>query len=307
MPPKPIYALDRKRFASLIAEQYNQSEASKFGISKEAFAGILAEVAGKYLPADSSEKDASSFVAALRIPELVLARACSAGNEAAWELFLTKFREPLYNAGRAIARDDATGRELADSLYADLYGMKSEEGGRRSKLDYYMGRGSLEGWLRTVLAQDFVNRYRTQKRLVSLEEEEEAGVQFAAAVPASSDGVKTDTRLEAATDEVLRALPAEEKFILAAYFLDDRTLAEIARMLSVHESTISRKVERAAKSLRGEIMAALQQKGMSRRQAEEALEADVRDLAVDVRASLGRERNLQESGIKTFQAGEGPE
>src|SRR5947209_16364733 len=114
--------------------------------------------------------------------------------------------------------------------------MKSEEGGRRSKLDYYMGRGSLEGWLRTVLAQEFVNRYRTQKRLVSLEEEEEAGAQFAAAAPVAI--ATADSRLETATDQALRALPAEDKFILASYFLDDRTLAEIARMLNVHESTI---------------------------------------------------------------------
>ena len=306
MPPKPIYALDTKRLAPLIAELYLQSEAQKVGISKETFTGIVGAVAGKYLPANASEKETTAFLSGLRTQELVLARACSAGNEAAWEVFLTKFREPLYNAGRAIAKDDATGRELADSLYADLYGTKSDDGGRRSKLDYYMGRGSLEGWLRTVLAQEFVNRYRTQKRLVSLEEEEEAGVQFAAAPPpqAATGG---DSRLEAATDEALRALPAEEKFILASYFLDDHTLAEIARMLNVHESTISRKLERAAKSLRGEIMAALQQRGMSRRQAEEALEADVRDIAVDVRASLGRERNLQESGMKSFQAGKGQE
>lgn len=307
MPPQPTYALDLKRLAPVITELYGQSEASKFGISKETFAGILGTVAGKYLAAKASKKEGTAFLSGLRIQELVLARACSAGNEAAWEVFLTRFREPLYNAGRAIAKDDATGRELADSLYADLYGMRSEDGGRRSKLDYYMGRGSLEGWLRTVLAQEFVNRYRTQKRLVSLEEEEEAGVQFAAPMPAAPASTSTDARLETATDEALRALPAEEKFILASYFLDDRTLAEIARMLNVHESTISRKLERAAKALRGEIMAALQQKGMSRRQAEEALEADVRDIAVDVRASLGRERNLQESGMKSFQAGKGQE
>src|SRR4051812_24357875 len=185
MPPKPIYALDRKRFGPLIAELFTQSEASRFGVSKDTFAAILEVVATKYLPAGACERDASDLLKGLRAQELILARACSAGNEAAWEVFLTKFREPLYNAGRAIAKDEATGRELADSLYADLYGMKSEEGCRRSKLDYYMGRGSLEGWLRTVLAQEFVNRYRTQKRLVSLEEEEEAGVQFAAAAPAA--------------------------------------------------------------------------------------------------------------------------
>src|SRR4051812_1363090 len=307
MPPKPSYALDRKRFRPLIAELFAQSEASKLCIDKATFAGILEAVAAKYLSAGANERDATDFFRGLRVQELVLARACSAGNDAAWEVFLTKFREALYSAGRAIAKDDATGRELADSLYADLYGMKSEDGGRRSKLDYYMGRGSLEGWLRTVLAQEFVNRYRAQKRLVSLEEEEEAGGQFAAAGPAPSSAPSADNRLEAATDEALRALPAEEKFILASYFLDDRTLAEIARMLNVHESTVSRKLERAAKNLRIEIMAALQQKGMSRRQAQEALEADVRDVAVDVRASLGRERNLQESGMKSFQAGKGPE
>jgi len=306
MPPKPIYALDVKPLAPVIAELYLLSEAQKVGITKEAFAGILGVVAGKYLTTNASEKEASTFLRGLRVQELVLARACSAGNEIAWEIFLTKFREPLYNAGRAIAKNDATGRELADSLYADLYGMKSDDDGRRSKLDYYMGRGSLEGWLRTVLAQEFVNRYRTQKRLVSLEEEEDAGVQFAAA-PAAAATTSADARLEAATDEALRALSSEDKFILASYFLDDRTLAEIARMLNVHESTISRKLERAAKALRGEIMAGLQQKGMSRRQAQEALEADVRDIALDVRASLGRERNLQESGMKSFQAGKGQE
>ena len=303
MPPTSSFALDRKRFAALIAELYAQSESARFGVSRDDFEKHLGAVAGKYLSSGANEKEVTSFLSGLRIQELVLARACSAGNEVAWEVFLTRFREPLYNSGRAIAKDDATGRELADSLYADLYGMKSADGERRSKLDYYMGRGSLEGWLRTVLAREFVNRYRSHKRHVSLEEEEEAGRQFVAAAPAAT--ASNDPRLEAATDEALRALSSEEKFILSSYFLDDRTLAEIARTLNVHESTTSRKLERAVKGLRGEIMAALRKKGMSRRQAEEALEADVRDLAVDVRASLGRERNLQESGIKSFQAGKG--
>jgi RNA polymerase sigma-70 factor, ECF subfamily len=307
VPPISTFALDRKRFASLLAKLYERSGGSKWGVDKEDFAKHLSAVAAKSLSAGATEKEITTFFSGLRIEELVLARACSAGNEAAWEVFLTRFREPLYNAGRAIARDDATGRELADSLYADLYGMNSAAGVRRSKLDYYMGRGSLEGWLRTVLAQEFVNRYRTHKRLVSLEEEEEAGKQFVAANTVPSLTGIHDAKLAAATDEALRAMGAEEKFILASYFLDDRTLAEIARMLSVHESTISRKLERAVKNLRSEILSGLMKSGMSRRQAQEALEADVRDVAVDVRAALGRERNLQESGAKSFQAGKGQE
>jgi len=57
----------------------------------------------------------------------------------------------------------------------------------------------------------------------------------------------------------------------------------------VHESTISRKVDKLAKSLRKKILAGMMQQGMSRRQAEEALEMDVRDLQVDIRRSLAQD------------------
>ena len=77
--------------------------------------------------------------------------------------------------------------------------------------------------------------------------------------------------------------------ILSAYYLDGRTLAEIARILGVHESTISRKLDKLARSLRKQIVASLGRQGMSRRQAEEALEVDVRDLQVDIRRSLAQE------------------
>jgi hypothetical protein len=57
----------------------------------------------------------------------------------------------------------------------------------------------------------------------------------------------------------------------------------------VHESTISRKVEKLTKSLRRQITKNLIGYGMSRRQAEEALDADVRDLALDLRSSLAQD------------------
>src|SRR5262249_5786073 len=98
--------------------------------------------------------------------------------------------------------------------------------------------------------------------------------------------------------------------VLSAYFLDDRTLAEIARMLGVHESTISRKLDKLAKTLRKQILAGLARRGMSRRQAEEALDVDVRDLKVEIRRSLGaQETKGQAFSGKRAQAaaGDGPE
>jgi RNA polymerase sigma-70 factor (ECF subfamily) len=234
---------------------------------------------------------------------LVLARACAAGNERAWEVFLIRYREKLYEIARQITREDSTGRELADSVYADLFGTRVREGNRVSRLTYYGGRGSLDGWLRTVLAQEFVNTYRKQRRTVSLDEESEEGAQFAAT--ASQPVVPADPRLESSIDEVLRSLESEQRFILASYFLDGRTLAQIARALSVHESTISRKIEKLTKGLRKQIVKNLSRQGMSRRQAEEALSADVRDLTLDIRASLAQDSIGRAFSEKRAKASEG--
>jgi RNA polymerase sigma-70 factor (ECF subfamily) len=283
----------RRIRASAVSELYQRSCAAAVGLSEQEFVRILDEIAAKYLPAGTGEGHALDFFRGLRLEELALARACAAGHERAWELFLTRYREKLYDAARAITREDSSARELADSLYADLYGTETREGRRTGKLNYYTGRGSLEGWLRATLAQEHVNRYRQRQRLVSLEEKTEAGAQFAAADPPAQQA--PDPRLAEATDAVLSALAAEERFILASYHLDGRTLAEIAGSLGVHESTISRKLEKIVRALRERITDELLRRGMSRRQAEEALEADVRDLSVDVTGRL-----TQKDGAPAF-------
>jgi RNA polymerase sigma-70 factor, ECF subfamily len=269
----------------LLVELHAKAGCDRVGLNRESFSAILLEVGTKY--GSKSESETRSFFLSLRVDELALARACAAGENSAWEIFLAKYREKLYLSALRIAREDSAARELADTLYADLYGTTTRDGQRVSKLASYTGRGSLEGWLRTVLAQEYVNRYRRTKRLVSLEEESEEGVQFRA--PDPEPVTAADTRLSRATDQALAELPAEDRMILSAYYLDGRTLAEIARMLGVHESTISRKLDKLAKSLRKQIVVALTKGGMSRRQAEEALEVDVRDLQVDIRRSLAQE------------------
>lgn len=284
--------------AGVISELHAKADCQRLGLSAEAFASILLEVGKKYLPASANESDARAFVVSLRVEELALARACAAGHEFAWELFLTRYREKLYQSALRIARENSAARELADTLYADLYGTITREGKRVCKLSSYTGRGSLEGWLRTVLAQEYVNRYRRQKRLVSLEEESEDGRQFQA--PEPQPAASAASELELSTDEALATLSGEDRLVLSAYFLDQRTLADIARMLGVHESTISRKLDKLAKTLRKQILAGLGRRGLSRRQAEEALEVDVRDVQLDIRRSLGRERRAQESPDRAF-------
>ena len=284
----------------LLVDLHAKSGCEKVGLTRESFAVILCEVGSKHTTATTSETEIRTFFLSLRVDELALARACAAGVNSAWEVFLTRFREKLYLSALRIAREDSAARELADTLYADLYGTNTRDGQRVSKLASYTGRGSLEGWLRTVLAQEYVNRYRRTKRLVSLDEESEEGIQFRAPEPEPVPAA--DQRLGQATDEVLAFLSGEDRMVLSAYYLDGRTLAEIARMLGVHESTISRKLDKLAKSLRKQIVAAMARRGMSRRQAEEALEVDVRDLQLDIRRSLAQDSSPPAFSEKRVEA-----
>ena len=269
---------------SASARLYRQAGAERFGLAHGDFASILQEIAAKYLPRDARPAEVLEFLTNLRLEELALARSCARGNEAAWEVFLNRYREKLYNAAHSIAAEDSAARDLADSLYADLYGTRTAHGRRVSKLNSFTGRGSLEGWLRAVLAQEYVNRYRRQQRLVSLEERTEAGVQFRAEEPDPAQAV--DSRLEEATDQALASLAGEDKFILASYYLDGSTLAEIARLLGVHESTISRKLERITASTRKAILAGLIKRGMSSKEAAQAMDVEVSELSVDVARRL---------------------
>ena len=282
------------------AALYARSGAAAYGVSAEQFAVILDEILRKYLLHNSTQNSAhasaeqkADFCAGLRLEELALARACAAGNERAWQDFISRYRKKLRSMALHITRDGAHAAELADSLFADLYGVNARDGVRSSKLVFYTGRGSLEGWLRTVMAQEFINRYRKQKRTISLEEQTEEGVQFAAAIP--DPPCASDERLETATDEALAELSSEDRFTLASYYLDGRTLAEIARTLGLHESSVSRRLDRLSTGLRKRILAGLRLQGMSHAQAAEAMEADVRDLRLDLRSRL-----TQDSEAKTF-------
>lgn len=287
---------------AVLAELYGLARAEEFGITPSEFGAILDDLANRNYPG-TSVRQKQEFWARLHLEDLALARGCAQGNERAWQVFMLRFREKLYDAARHITRDDSTGRELADSVYADLYGTQTRNGQRISKLSSYGGRGSLAGWLRTVLAQEYVNHYRKQRRLVSLDRECEEGAQFPAAP--STEPAPFDKRVEHAAYDALRSLTPEDRFILASYFLDERTLAEIARVLSVHESTISRKVEKLTKSVKKQILKNLLGAGMSRRQAEEALTADVRDLRLDIRGSLAQDSVARTFSNKELGAGEG--
>ncbi|HTV16956.1 MAG TPA: hypothetical protein VME68_19705 [Acidobacteriaceae bacterium] len=194
---------------------------------------------------------------------------------------MAQFRAPLREAAVAITRSASEGEELADSLFSELFGLTERDGWRWSPLTTYSGRGSLMGWLRATLAQRQVDRHRVTRRETELE-----GDEIPAPVSAPQPDPQTLERLSSALTPILRSLSAENRFLLTAYFLDERTLLDLARLLHVHEATISRRIRRLTGDLHRQLLKELEAGGLRRRAAQEALGTDPRDLTVNLRNLL---------------------
>ena len=72
------------------------------------------------------------YLSSIHLDDLALACACALGDSEAWDHFVLEMRPGLHRAADALDRSGAA-RELADSLYADLYGLDQRGGGRQSQ------------------------------------------------------------------------------------------------------------------------------------------------------------------------------
>src|ERR1700681_586017 len=164
--------------AHLIQGLYADAKGARWGLSRGRFAAALRRSAEKrFGDGRGNISEVQAYLKSLHLEDLALACACSEGIEKAWEFFMAHFRQDLRPAASAMPRrsgiaDDARAEELADSLYAELYSVRSGADGRRKSLfEYFHGRSKLSTWLRAVLAQKQVHMFRTSGRTVSLEAE----------------------------------------------------------------------------------------------------------------------------------------
>lgn len=259
----------------LVERLYARAHAERWQLSAAVdgpFAQALQRSAEHYaskLPATPDSSEIESHLNSLHLEDLALACACAEGNEAAWEHFVREFRPVLYAAARAIAGESA--RELADSLYAELFGVSETGAERKSLFRYFHGRSKLSTWLRAVLAQRHVDALRASRRTESLDEGAElpsvpgaSANQSGGRLGATEERESLDpererylTLLQATLTAALAALKPRDRLRLSYYYVQDLTLAQIGRLLGEHEATVSRKLDRTRRELRKKVESAL--------------------------------------------------
>lgn len=229
----------------LVERLYRDAKADRWSLPVEQFAAALQASADR---ADAANRDA--YLKGLHLDDLALACACAAGDERAWEHFVREFRPVLYRAADALA-PGGSARELADSLYADLYGVQARDGERRSLFRYFHGRSSLATWLRAVLAQRQVDAIRSGRRHDPLPADDHPSAPIAAAGPAADpDRARYHALIRRALTVAVSKLPARERLRLGCYYTQELTLAETGRVVREHEATVSRHLAKTRRTIR---------------------------------------------------------
>ena len=267
-------SLDRKAFrarhARTIARLFDASDAGRWRVSPDTLETSLhASVAHRFSDAPAAP-DVERYLESLHVKELALACACRAGDDQAWEHFIREYRPGLYAAARAVAGD--AGRDLADGLYAELFGLAERDGERRSLFAYYHGRSRLTTWLRSVLVQRHIDRRRSEARLEPLDEERTDGMPAAAAAPDPAR-IAYVSMAQAVLDEAIAGLETKDRLRLRLYYGQQLTLAQIGRLTGEHEATVSRKLDRVRRDLHHSVETLLRREhGLSEAAVRECLE-----------------------------------
>jgi RNA polymerase sigma-70 factor (ECF subfamily) len=280
----PGTKLNAKSIAPLLANHpewldnlYAEARKYSWPLSRAPFEAALERSAEKHfasalIPAERIQE----YLAALHLRDLSLAVACAEGHPEAWEHFVATYRSYLRSAAAAIQRcplSSPAARDLADSLFADLYGLVDSQRpadskqGERSLFRYFHGRSSLKTWLRAVLAQRHIDSIRADRRFTALDEDADghtepgqlrrALIQHRAQTPPDPHRERYVALFTRTLQVAVALLNPRDHQRLRLYYAGQQTLAEIGRTFGEHESSVSRNLERVRRELRAEVERAL--------------------------------------------------
>jgi RNA polymerase sigma-70 factor len=241
---------------------YTASPASAWRLPRSQFvAAIKRSVAKRFAETPVTRQSLEQYLQFLHLDDLVLAAACMEGSEPAWDHFVKTYRGYLRAVACSITKNSRSGtdaQELADSLFAELFGLVDGKRGEASLFRYFHGRSSLKTWLRAILAQRHINRIRQSRRWESLEQEDgevekPLPGQTVSAPPLDPHRNRYLRRFLLALTDSLAAMQPDDRKRLELYYARGKTLAEIGCLLGEHESSVSRHLDRARRELRTKV------------------------------------------------------
>jgi RNA polymerase sigma-70 factor, ECF subfamily len=274
-------------------------------LTTEILSKRLRSVTEKYLLKHDPAAEATTingFLDGLHADELCLVMACEQGDQSAWSDLFEGYSATVRSAARTASSNEAMAEDLAQSIWAELHGLKAREDGTPAgKLAYYSGAGSLGGWLRAVVGQLAIDQHRKQAKVVQTEEDSELdrlvlseaepdrahAFQVAASPEDLLAGNLAAADVEKALGQAMSELEDEDRLLMKLYYFEGLKLREAGAVLGVHEATASRRLTRIQAEVRQRVETILMKEhGWTKSEASRSLAEVAAHLQTEVEPML---------------------
>jgi RNA polymerase sigma-70 factor len=239
--------------------------APNYGVEGQVFESALRGAVEKYLVDPScgrfpAGEEVRQFLNEIQAEDLYLAIGCALGNEHAWWDFDSVYRRYIERIARHLASAESDAQEVIDHVYVELYGTRVVDGTRQSKFATYTGRGTLKGWLRTIVWHAVIDMHRARRDEVPIDDWSESGGEaedrpgYRAEAKSGESEIfdrlareKYGVASAAAFDQAFSSLEDHERLLLLYYHVESLKLREIARLVEQPASPLRRWFQRQSK------------------------------------------------------------
>lgn len=265
---KPVL---RVELQAIIFKGYSEGHQryGDLGLSVGAYSDRLLFIVRKHVKADAPPADATAFADKLHGQDLYLATACAQHNlgrgeesapaqaytALAWKTLEENYRGFVCDLARFFDRSNVAIQDLADNVFADLY-LPDRSGS--SRIASYDGRSSLSTWLRVVICNRVINMQRStvysKTTDIPPDVPDDPAMQ---AIESVLRARRYQNALRNSLESACRLLTSRERLLILWRYEDGLQLGQIASLLGIHQSNVTRQLIRLQAKLRSEVISTL--------------------------------------------------
>ena len=170
----------------------------------------------------------------IQLDEII--RGCISGKPEAQEALYKKFSGKLFGVSLRYTKDYSSAEDVLHEGFIKIF----------KNISGFKGSGSLEGWMRRIIINTALERFRKNFQLFSISEinEQEESLNY--------NHILTEI---AAKDllNLIQELPSAYRMVFNLYAIDGYTHKEIGEILSISEGTSKSNLSRARKILQAKV------------------------------------------------------
>jgi RNA polymerase sigma-70 factor (ECF subfamily) len=244
------------QFAEIIGENFQdgRSHYGEIDLSPNCFVEYVWGIACKHVRDCAEDVVIADFAKKLYLRDLYLTCGCVNRIERAWEAFDHRYRRFVTDLVRFCYRHGTDNEEVADSVLVSLC-LPDRSG--RQRIASYDGRSSLATWLRVIVINRAIND-RNEKKIAN--DDSVVDVPDSRAVVNMECAVRAGRYSKALSESLscaFQTLTARERLMLLWRYEENLQLGEIAKLLGIHQSNVTRQLVRLQARLRDTVIRCL--------------------------------------------------